>query len=112
MAKRPVRRAGGRKRVPWWVTMDMTPMYVVAVIALMIGLTMVMGRAPRKGSIHACIDAYAAARTQADSERVDAQRPFDTPKMRGVSCGALRGTPEYVRILREQSERAGRSGHA
>lgn len=115
MAKRPVRQAARKKRVPWWVTMDMTPLYVAGVIVLMLGLTVFLGRTPRKGSIHACIEAYAAAPTHADSERVDAQRPFDTPKLRGVSCGSLRGTPAYVRVLREQQEHAARParrGHA
>jgi hypothetical protein len=111
MARKTVRTAA-KKRVPWWVTMDMTPVYAALVVAVMLGLTIMLGRAPRKGSIHACIDAYAAARTQADTERVDAQRPFDTPKLRGVSCGSLRGTPEYVRIQREQTEHATRRGHA
>jgi hypothetical protein len=105
-------RKPGKKRVPFWVTMDMTPVYMGAVVAVVLGSAIFMGRAPRKGSIHACIEAYAAARTQADSERVDAQRPFDTPKAHGSSCGALRGTPEYARILREQQEHAARRGHA
>lgn len=115
MAKKPVRKAAGKKRVPWWVTMDMTPLYVAGLIVVMLGLTVFLGRAPRKGSIHACIEAYAAAATKADSEKVDAQRPFDSPKMRGASCGSLKESPEYVRILRQQQEHAARPasrGHA
>jgi hypothetical protein len=111
MAKRAGKAPRGR-RVPWWVTMDLTPLYVVAVLASVFASAMLIGRAPRNGSIHACIDAYAAATTAADSERVDAQRPFDNPKMRGIRCGALRETPEYARIRRQQAERPARRGHA
>lgn len=109
------RRAAGNKRVPWWVTMDMTPLFVVVVIAWVLGLTALLGRATPRGSIHACVDAYAAAHSKEDTARVDAQRPFDTPRIRGASCGSLRGTAEYVRMEREQREhatRAVRRGHA
>ncbi|HEX6041732.1 hypothetical protein [Longimicrobium sp.] len=100
-SRKPVRKPG-KKRVPFWVTMDMTPLYIVGVCVVVVMAAWLVGRAPRKGSIHACIDAYAAAHTQQDTERVDRQRPFDTPKMRGVSCGGLRGTPEYQRELQHQ----------
>ena len=103
-SRKPVRRAG-RKRVPFWVTMDMTPLYMAAVVASVLASAWFVGRAPRTGSIHACIVAYADARTQQDTERVDGQRPFDTPKVRGVTCGSLRGTPAYERVLHEQAPR-------
>jgi hypothetical protein len=112
MAKKATTRKPGKKRVPFWVTMDMTPLYMIAVIAAVLGFAFFVGRVPKKGSIHVCMDAYAAARTAADSERVDAERPFDTPKMRASSCGTLRETPEYARVLREQQEKAARRGHA
>jgi hypothetical protein len=102
MASKPVRKAGN-KRVPFWVTMDLTPLYIVAVVASVMLSAWLVSRTPRRGSIHACIDAYAAARTQQDTERVDAQRPFDSPRMRGASCGSLRGTPDYDRVLRQQA---------
>lgn len=106
-SRKPVGRAG-KKRVPFWVTMDTTPLYIAAVVASVLVSAWFVGRTPREGSIHACIDAYAAARTQQDTGRVDAQRPFDTPKMRGVSCGSLRGTPAYERALHGQAARASR----
>ncbi len=104
MASRPVK--AGKKRVPFWLTMDMTPVYMALVVAVVLASAVLVGRTPRKGSIHACMDAYAAAHTQQDTERVDAQRPFDTPKMRGVSCGSLRTTPEYECVEREQARHA------
>lgn len=107
-SRKPVRKAGN-KRVPFWVTMDMTPLYIVGVVASVLLSAWLVGRTPRSGSIHACIDAYAAAHTQQDTERVDTQRPFDTPKMRGVSCGSLRGTPAYDRVLRQQTQHASRA---
>ena len=105
MASKPVRKAG-KKRVPFWVTMDMTPLYIVGVVVTVLLSAWLVSRAPRTGSIHACIDAYAAAHTQQDTERVDRQRPFDSPKARGASCGSLRGTPAYDQVLRQQAKHA------
>ncbi|HEX8393981.1 MAG TPA: hypothetical protein VF665_16680 [Longimicrobium sp.] len=90
------------KRVPFWITMDLGWIRVVAIVGIAFAIVAVLQNRPRTGSIAECLDQYDRASTARDSARVDSLRPFGTKKMPGESCGSLRKTPAYARALHDR----------
>lgn len=94
-----------RGSVPFWVSRDLTLVWVLLTAAGLIGFTLFLGSHAPMGSITECMHRYAGAHTHDDTVRVDSERPFDTAKAHSPSCGALKKTPEYARALRDNARR-------
>jgi hypothetical protein len=90
------------RRVPFWITMDLMWVRVVAILAISFAIVVFLQNRPRMGSIAECIDRYEAASTLRDSARIDSLRPYESKKARGESCGALRKSPAYARALHDR----------
>ncbi|MBB4636186.1 hypothetical protein [Longimicrobium terrae] len=82
--------------------MDLMWVRVVAIVAISFAIVVFLQNRPRMGSIAECIDRYEAASTPRDSSRIDSLRPYESRKLRGESCGALRKSPAYARALHDR----------
>lgn len=85
--------------------MDLMWVRVVAIVAISFAIVVFLQNRPRMGSIAECIDRYEAASTPRDSARIDSLRPYESRKLRGESCGALRKSPAYARALHDRHPR-------